>query len=323
MAGLRLSGVESSSLDGRVVGGRCVDDRRQLDELQDDVVVEPIREHAETTANGRLAVAGHIPREPDARRHLDGGRVEHPFVEDLDAIRRIAGVRRERADFDRRQDFAGDRVDTTTTVRRADRLNQQRRLAGVELIRQEHGQLIVLAGRRSNAIEAHARIDREVLPHAPVVLNEPFDVCEAGVGVWVLRRFRVAVDRADERVGVRVIGIERVGGVAVEVEAAVERARARRRAGWCARRTAPPSCCARPSPWSGWRRCSRCRSARRTDSGLRRPATRFGRCCCQAPAPRRRSSRWGECATGSPPGKTAAGSTAPPGSGRCVPDRPE
>ena len=47
---------------------------------------------------------------------------------------------------------------------RADRLDQQRRLAGVELIRQEHGQLIAFAGRRSNAIEAQARIDREVLP---------------------------------------------------------------------------------------------------------------------------------------------------------------
>ena len=46
-----------------------------------------------------------------------GGVSSTPFVEHLDAVGRIAGVRHERADLHRRQDLAGDRIDAAPAAR--------------------------------------------------------------------------------------------------------------------------------------------------------------------------------------------------------------
>ena len=85
--------------------------------------------------------------------------------------------------------------------------------------------------RRTEVVEARAEVERQTRRHAPVVLHEPLDLIEPALGVRFGRRLGVAVDRSEQRVGEPEVGVERVAGVAVEVEVAVEHRRARRRTG--------------------------------------------------------------------------------------------
>ena len=108
------------------------------------------------------------------------------------------------------------------------RRDQRRLLRRVIQCVVEVDQIGVFAVGRLDVVEAQPVIDRETPRDFPVVLHEPFDIAVARVAVQFVVRFGVGVDHTNQRVGERVVRVERVVDVAVEVERAVEGRRARR-----------------------------------------------------------------------------------------------
>ena len=88
-----------------------VEDRRQLDQVEDVVVRVPVVEHTPATTDRRLAVAGHVPGEPDAGCDLEGRFLLRRSVEGLHAVeegaRCIQRLRHDPADIDASLDLPG------------------------------------------------------------------------------------------------------------------------------------------------------------------------------------------------------------------------
>ena len=160
---------------------------------------------------------------------------------------------------------------------------------------------------RPDLVEADAGVDRQVLRHAPVVLDEPLDVGELRVGDRVAGRLRVALHRPDQRVGERVVGVQRVVGVAVEVEGAVELAAARRRPRRVLEEQAGLQVVRAGDLGQVDRAVPDVVLAEERIAAFDAELRQVG----QREAGRRRSWRWGRCCPGWPRGRTAAARSGP------------
>ena len=89
-------------------------------------------------------------------------------------------------------------------------------------LREEVRRLERLVPLRREGVEAHAVVDREVVAGLPVVLHVELDVVVAPFRNGELRGLRVGVEDAGGRVRVGIAGVERVAGVVLEVDRAVE-----------------------------------------------------------------------------------------------------
>ena len=217
--------------DGRVVGRVGVEQRRQLDQVEDVVVVVAVVEHAGATADRGLAVAGHVPRKPDARRQLERVlRLRRP-VEHFHAVDEVAGARHQPPEVDEREDLPVDRVLGLPALRRRHRGVEQRRLIGLPDVRTERRHLVAIALGRGQVVEAQPGVDGEVLLHAPVVLHVPLGVHEQAVRIRVAVGLLVLGDGSEQRVRKSDVGVERVRSVGVERQRAVVARRTLRRAG--------------------------------------------------------------------------------------------
>jgi hypothetical protein len=100
----------------RPLGRHRIEQRRGLDERQDDVVVVPVEIGAEPSADCHLAVAGNVPREPEPRRRINCASLEcrrcaighdHPVGD-------VAAARHQLADVGVVQHLPGQRVSCLT-----------------------------------------------------------------------------------------------------------------------------------------------------------------------------------------------------------------
>ena len=210
--------------DGGVVGGEVVQQRRLLHHRQYLIVAEAVRVNAEAAAHGRLTVAEKVPGETEARRYLNGRRFDNVLVEQAHSVVEVAAAGNECADQHFGDLLPGERVHAHARRRWRGAIgdDQQRRFLLAVIFRREIGQLV--AGRPGglDVIKAHAHIQRETPGEMVVVLREPFHILEAPMRARMPIRFGVGVHRADQRVGVRVVGVGGVEGAAPEIEIAVE-----------------------------------------------------------------------------------------------------
>src|SRR4029450_11091167 len=127
------------------------------DKIEDVVVRVAIVEHAGATADRRPSIAGHVPRETNARGQLEGMLLLRRTFEDFHAVDEVSGVRHQPSDVDRRQGLAGDGIPRETGPVHGDRSVEQRRRAGRPLVGIEYRYLVAFTLGRGQVVEAQAR----------------------------------------------------------------------------------------------------------------------------------------------------------------------
>ena len=207
-----------------VVEGGAEGHRRIAVGVHGRVALQAILEHAGAAANGGLAGAEDIPGEADAgaevhrARGIEAARVA-VLAADGRAVRYRAGARNERADQRIGIEGAGARIDRHALAVRIDDRHVQHGGVGAVVERGvETGDGLVGVGLRRQVIEAHAEVEGQALADAPVVLNVEFQVVEDPVAIDALGAFRIGLEHSQQRVGIAVAAIERVGGGGAEVE---------------------------------------------------------------------------------------------------------
>ena len=197
-----------------------------------DVAGHPrVVEDAGARTDRRLAVARQVPREPEPRLHENTGAPSRkPFRiarvrADHEAVVRIAGPGNQRANQDGRRDRASHRVARLPHAVHQHGLIELLSLARIVAFQRERRRGTVLLVPMRVPREARSVVQRELARDLPGVLREPLDHAGCSVAARTGRRLDVRAVRSQQRVRVRMARVERVHGIHVELEVAVERPR--------------------------------------------------------------------------------------------------